>query len=152
MPWTSHVLEPRLWLIGAGVVEISDLLLGQRRLRIEIAYVEGALDVVLDPRTGVGDDPHRAWNTALARRAEPDPGAAVDNQETAFGVPPDRLLQCVELVAGQELVRALPDQRRLGDVRVAVEGREILGHRHETLNRHAVAPVRALHPTRHSRA
>jgi hypothetical protein len=25
------------------------------------------LDVVLDPRSGIGDDPHRAGDTALAR-------------------------------------------------------------------------------------
>ncbi len=49
------------------MIEIGDLLLGQRRLRVEVAHVEGALDVVLDPGAGIGDDPHRAGNATLAR-------------------------------------------------------------------------------------
>ena len=62
------------------MVEIGDLLLGQRGLRVEVAHVERALDVVLDPRPGIGDDPHRAGNAAAARRTEADTGAAVDDQ------------------------------------------------------------------------
>jgi hypothetical protein len=118
------------------MVEIGDLFLRQCCLRIEIAHIEGALDVMLDARSGIRDDPHRSGNAALAGRAEPDPGAAIHDQQPAVGVPPDRPLQRIELVTGQEILRTLPDQRRLGDVRVAVERREIFGHRRETLNRH----------------
>ena len=119
----------------------GDLLLRQRGLRVQVAHVQRALNVVLDPWAGIGDDPHRAGDAALARRAQPDPGAAIDDQQAAFGIPPDRPLQCVELVAGQEILGAFPDQRRLGDMRVAIEGREILGHRRKALNRHAVPPA-----------
>jgi len=49
------------------MVEIGDLLLGQRCLRIEVAHIESALDVVLDAGAGVGDDPHRARDAALPR-------------------------------------------------------------------------------------
>src|SRR5207244_2882256 len=107
---------------------------GQRRMWIEVAHIEGSLDVVLDPRTGIGNDPHCAGNAALARRAQSDTGATIDEQELAVGIPPDRPLQRVELVPGQEILGALPDQRRLGDMRVTVERWEILGHRREPLN------------------
>src|SRR6266576_6864576 len=73
-------------------------------------------------------------------RGESHPGAPVDDQQPAIGIPPDRALQRVELVARQKVFGALPDQRRLGDMRVAIEGREILGHRREALNWHAVPP------------
>src|SRR5437667_7926299 len=63
--------------------------------------IEGALAVVLYPGAGIGDDPHRAGDAALPRRAEPDPGATVDDQQGAFGVPPDRLLQRIQLIARQ---------------------------------------------------
>ena len=59
-----HVLKPRLWLVRAGMVEIGDLLLGQRGLGVEVAHIECALDVVLDARAGIGDDPHRAGDAA----------------------------------------------------------------------------------------
>ena len=62
------------------MVEIGDLILRQRRLCVEVAHIEGALDVVLDARAGIGDDPHGSGDAAFARRAEPDPGSAVDNQ------------------------------------------------------------------------
>ena len=96
---------------------------------------------MLDPGASIGDDPHRAGNAAVSRRAEPDPGAAVDDQEAADGVPPDRLLQRIQFVAGQEFVSTFPDHRRLGDMRVTIEGRKILGHRRKALNRHAVPPI-----------
>src|SRR5260370_4577906 len=35
---------------------------------------------------------------------------------------------------------SLPNQWRLSDMRVAIEGREILGHRVEPLNRHSLTP------------
>ena len=124
------------------MVEIGNLLLGQRCLGVQVAHIEGPLDIVLDPRPGIGNDPHCAGDAALARRAEPDPSAAVDDQQPAVGIPPDRALQRVELVAGQEILGALPDQRRLGDMRIAIEGREILGHRREALNRHDVLLTR----------
>jgi hypothetical protein len=75
------------------VVEIGHLLLGQCGLRVQIAHVEGALNIMLDPGPRIGDDPHRPGDAALAGRAEPDPGAAVDDQQAALGVPPDRRLQ-----------------------------------------------------------
>jgi hypothetical protein len=34
----------------------------------------------------------------------------------------------------------LPDQRRLGDMRIAVEGGEVFGHRRETLKRRDLSP------------
>ena len=104
-----HVPEARLGLVGSGMVQIGNLLLGQRCLGVQVADIEGPLDIVLDPRPGIGDDPHCAGDAALARRAEPDPGAAVNDQEPAIGIPPDSALQRVELVAGQEILRALPD-------------------------------------------
>ena len=87
-----HVFQPRLWLIGAGMVEIGDLLLRQRRLGVEVAHIEGALDVVFDARPGIADDPHRAGDAALAWRAEADPGASIDDQEAPVRIPPDRAL------------------------------------------------------------
>src|SRR5262249_28921300 len=129
-------LEPRLWLVRAGMVEIGDLILSKRGFRVQIAYIEGALDVVLNAGAGIGDDPHRAGDAALAWRAETDPGATVDDEEAAVGVPPDRALQRVEFIAGQEILGAFPDPRRLGDMRVAIERREILRHRRKALNRH----------------
>src|SRR5262249_55620595 len=131
-----HVAQARFWLVRAGMVEIGDLLGGQRRLRVQVAHIEGALDVVPDPGAGIGDDPHRAGNAALARRAEPDPGAAIDDQQPAVGVPPDRALQRIEFVARQKLTGALPDQRWFGDVSIAIERWKILGHRREALNGH----------------
>ena len=74
-----HVLEARLWFVGAGMVEIGHLLLSQRGLRVQIAHVEGALNIMLHPGPRIGDDPHRPGNAALTRRAEPDTGAAVDD-------------------------------------------------------------------------
>ena len=62
------------------MVEIGDLVLRQRRPRVEVAHIEGALDVVLDAGAGIGDDPHRAGDAALARRSEADAGAAIDDQ------------------------------------------------------------------------
>src|SRR5580658_6251931 len=47
-----HVLEPRLRLIGARVVDVGGLLLCQRSLRVEIAHVKRALNVVLEPGPG----------------------------------------------------------------------------------------------------
>ena len=61
------------------MVEIGHLLLSQRGLRVQIAHVEGALNIMLHPGPRIGDDPHRPGNAALARRAEPDTGAAVDD-------------------------------------------------------------------------
>jgi hypothetical protein len=122
------------------MVEIGDLLLRQCRLRVEIAHIESSLNVVLDPRSGIGDDPHCAGHTALARRTQPDTGAAIDDQQPAVGVPPDCALQRVKLVMGQEILRTLPDQRRLDDMRISVERRKILGHRREALNGHEASP------------
>jgi hypothetical protein len=108
------------------VVEIGDLVLRECGLGIEVAHVKGPLDIVLDPRPGVADDPHGTRDSAHARRSQPHPGAAIDDQEPAVSVPPNRALQRIELVAGQELVCPLPDQRRFGDVRVAIKSRKSL--------------------------
>ena len=131
-----HVPQTRLRLIRTREVEVRDLLLRQRGLRIQIAHVQRALNVVLHARPRIGDHPHRPGNAAAPRRADADARLAVDDQLLGVVVPPDRGPERLHLVPGQELGGAFPDQRRLGDMRVAIEGREILGHRGEGLGRH----------------
>src|SRR5262249_51596846 len=46
-------------------------------------------------------------------------------------------------IAREELAGTLPDQRWLGNVGVAIERREILGHRLEGLDRHGTPPASA---------
>ena len=123
------------------MVEIGDLLLGQRGLRVEVAHVQRALDVVLDPRPGIGDDPHRAGNAARRGEPRPTPARPLTISSRLSASHQIVALQRVEFVAGQKFVGALPDQRRLGDMRVAVEGGEVLGHRRETLNRHGASSI-----------
>ena len=91
------------------MVQIGDLVLGQRCLGVQVADIEGPLDIVLDPGPGVSDDPHCAGDAALAWRAEPDPGSAVNDQKAAIGIPPDSALQRVEFITSQKVLGALPD-------------------------------------------
>ena len=75
------------------MVQVRHLLLGERRLGIEVAHVEGALNVMLDARPGVGDDPHGTGNPAATRGANASASLAIDDQLLGFGVPPDRGLE-----------------------------------------------------------
>ena len=47
-----HVPQPRPGFLGSGVGQVIRLLPGQRGLRVEVADVEGALNVVFEPGTG----------------------------------------------------------------------------------------------------
>src|SRR5712691_6493058 len=76
----------------------------------------------------------------LTIRANAGARPAVDDQLLAVGVPPDRRLEGFQLVPGEVLLGPLPDQRRLGDMGITVEGREILGHGCKSLHRHGVPP------------
>ena len=52
-PLHVHVAQAWLRLIGAGKIDIDDLILGQRCLRVQVAHVQRALDVVLHARPGI---------------------------------------------------------------------------------------------------
>ena len=88
-----HIPQAGLGLIGARVVQVRHLLLGERGRGIEVAHVEGALNVMLDARPGVRDDPHGPGNPATTRGANASSCLAIDDQLLALGVPPDRGLE-----------------------------------------------------------
>ena len=66
-------LQARLRLIGAGVVQIGDLLLGQRRLGVEVAHVEGRWMSCLTPGPALVMTRIVPGMPPLARRADADP-------------------------------------------------------------------------------
>src|SRR5262245_56897639 len=131
------------------MVQIRHVLLGERRLGIEVAHVEGALNVMLDARPSVGDGPHGAGNAAATRGANASASLAIDDQLLALGVPPDRGLEGLQLVPGQVLLGLLPDLGGFRHVGITVKGRKVLGHGYKRLHRHAVPP---LHMAIHARA
>ena len=104
----------------------------------QVPHVERALDVVLDAGTG---QRHAGQHPGASAQAEQmSAGLAVDQILPGVGVIPVRGLQRGQLVRGQEILGALPDDGRLGDVSVAVKGRIILAHRCELLNLHITPP------------
>src|SRR5262249_60583378 len=136
-----HVREARFGFVRPGEGEVRALRLRHRGLRIQVTHVQRALDVVLPSGPRVADHAHRPRDPAAPRRADPDARLAVDDQLLGVVVPPDRGAERLHLLPGQELAGSLPDERRLGDVRIAVEGREVLGHRLDGLDWHGVVPV-----------
>ena len=137
-----HVAQPGLGFVRALMVEIIGLFLRDRGLGMEVAHVQGALDVVLEPRPGQRQDVDDARGAADALRAQPGAGVAVDDELLGVLVEPHRSLECGQLVLRQPVRGLLPYPGRFGDVGVAVEGRKILGHGRELLGRHGGPPFR----------
>src|SRR5262245_21438736 len=123
------------------MVQIRHVLLGERRLGIEVAHVEGALNVMLDARPSVGDDPHGTGNATTTRGANASASLAIDDELLALGVPPDRGLESLQLVLGQVRVGLLPDLGRFCHVGITVKGRKVLSHGGKRLHRHAIPPL-----------
>ena len=135
-PLCVHVDKARLRIIGAAMVEVSGLFLGERRCWIEVAYVDGALDVVLEAGPSKGEDIDDSRCAPHTLCADAGTRLSIDDQGLGFVVPPDRLLQRVELAWRKPFLCAVPDPRRLGDMGIAIEGRESLSHGGESLNGH----------------
>ena len=123
-----HVPQARSGLTRAVVGEVAGLLRGDGRFGVDVAHVDGALDVVLHAGASEADDvdlagPHIGDGVEVA-----DVGLAVDDDLIVGGVVPHGGLEGLELVLGEVLGGHLPDEGRLDDVGVAVEGGEVLGH------------------------
>src|SRR5262249_51222846 len=131
-----HVLETRLGLIRTLVVDIVGLLGGERGFWIEIAYVDRALNIVLEARSRQRKHVHHTRGAVDALRAEARIGNSVDDQLLGVRVKPDAPFERLILIVGQPLLGPIPQPGRLGDVRIAVEGRKGFGHGCKFLNRH----------------
>ena len=136
MVYALHVHIPQSWprLVGSGVGQVIRLLLSEGGLGIEVADIQGALDVVLQAGASQPYDVDHP-GAGLRRRGEiVDVGFAVDQQLVGFGVVPHGGLQGFQFVFGEVVCGPLPDSGRLHDVGVAVESGEALGHWPESLD------------------
>ena len=118
------------------MVQVVGLLLGDGGLAIEVAHVEGPLNVMFEARPGQGqhiDDPGRPAD-ALGPQARTR--FAIDDELLGLGVEPHGGLEGLKLVLGQPVLGPFPDPGGLSDVGIAVKGREALAHGRKLLNRH----------------
>src|SRR5581483_10494778 len=107
-----HVAQPRLGLIGAAMVEVVRLFLGQRRLRAQVAHVERPLDVVFETRTRQGDKGQETWSAPDTK--EMAAGIAVYQVLAGLGIIPVGKLERFQLGRGEKILGALPNHRWLG--------------------------------------
>ena len=131
-----HVPQAGAGLVGSGVGEVIRLLFGERSFRVEVADIEGALDVVFEPGTGQPHDVDGARPSLRNRGKTVHVGLSVDQQLVRFGVVPHSGFQRFQLAAGEAICGTFPDGSGLHDVRIAVEGGEIFGHWPESLHWH----------------
>src|SRR5262249_6953948 len=126
--------------VGARVVEIGRLLLAERGLRIDVANVEGALDVMLETRARQRENVDHARRSADPLRTNTHAGLAIDDQLAALGVEPHGLLQGLKLAPAEVVFGHVPQPGSFGDMGIAVKGRKILGHWCKLLNAHREPP------------
>ena len=96
-----HVAQARLGFVGAFVIHVVGLLFGEGSLGVQVAHVEGPLDVMLEARPGRGeniDDPRRPADTL---GPETRTRVAIDNQLLGLGIKPHGGLESFQLVFGQ---------------------------------------------------
>ena len=116
------------------MVKVGRLLLRQCRLRAEITNVKRPLDVVFD--TGPGQGNEREETSRTPKTQEMAAGVAVNEILVGLGIIPISKLQRLQLIPGEVFLGALPYRGGLGHMSVAIEGRELLGHRRKFLDRH----------------
>ena len=137
-----HVPKARSGLTRAVVGEVAGLLLGDGRFGVDVADVDGPLDVVFHTRAGETNDVDLAGTHVGDGVEVADIGLAVDEHLIGGGVVPHGGLEGLQFVLGEAVGGHLPYEGRLDDMGIAIEGGEVLGHGCETLGRHEGPPVR----------